>query len=137
MAKQIPLVEYLALEPEPHLVAHECTSCGARFFDRRNACASCFGTEFKDASIATTGEVRAYTIVSLAAPGIPVPFVAALIDCDGTSVRGNVINIEPDPEHVQLGMKVRLATQVVGVDSAGTEAIGFGFEPLEGARDGK
>jgi uncharacterized protein len=129
MASQIPLVDYLALEPEPHLVAHECTSCGARYFDRRNACAGCFGTEFRSVDIATSGEVRAFTIVSLAAPGIPVPFVAAVVDCDGTSVRANVVNTEPDPDHVQLGMKVRLITQVVGTDSAGTEAVGFGFEP--------
>jgi len=130
MAAQIPLVDYLALEPEPHLVAQQCKGCGARYFDRRNACAGCFGTEFEDASIATTGEVRAYTIVSLAAPGIPVPFVAALVDCDGTSVRGNIVNTEPDPDHVSLGMKVQLTTYPIGSDSAGTEAIAFGFEPI-------
>jgi uncharacterized protein len=134
MADRIPLVDYLVLEPEPHLVAHECTACGARYFDRRNACASCFATEFRDASIGTSGEVRAYTIVSLAAPGIPVPFVAAVVDCDGTSVRANIVNTEPDPDHVHVGMKVRLVTQPIGGDSAGTEAIGFGFEPLEGAK---
>jgi len=132
MADQIPLVDYLVLGDDPHLVAHECTSCGARFFDRRNACAACGAREFKDARVSTTGEVRAFTIVSFAAPGVPVPFVAALVDCDGTSVRGNVINIEPDPEHVTLGMKVRLATQPVGLDDNGTEAVGFGFEPLGG-----
>ena len=132
MPDRIPLVDYLVLEPEPHLVAHECTACGARYFDRRNGCASCFGTEFRQVPIANTGEVRAFTIVSLAAPGIPVPFVAALVDCDGTSVRGNLINVEPDPEHVTLGMKVRLATQSVGLDDNGTEAVGFGFEPLGG-----
>lgn len=137
MPDRIPLVEYLALDPEPHLVAHECTTCGARFFDRRNACASCFATEFRDVAVDTSGEVRAFTIVSLAAPGIPVPFVAALIDCGGTSVRGNVINVEPDADHVHVGMKVRLATQVVGADSTGTEAIGFGFEPIEGASNGR
>jgi uncharacterized OB-fold protein len=130
MAAQIPLVDYLALEPEPHLVAQQCKGCGARYFDRRNACAGCFGTEFEDASIATTGEVRAFTIVSLAAPGIPVPFVAALVDCDGTSVRGNIVNTEPDPDHVSLGMKVQLTTYPIGSDTAGTEAIAFGFEPI-------
>jgi hypothetical protein len=31
---------------------------------------------------------------------------------------------------VSLGMKVRLATYVVGTDDDGTEAIGFGFEPI-------
>ncbi len=30
-------------------------------------------------------------------------------------------------------MKVRLATYVLGTDDNGTEAIGFGFEPVEGA----
>jgi len=129
MANQIPLVDYLVLGDQPHLVAHECTACKARFFDRRNACASCFATEFRDVDIATTGELRAFTIVSMAAPGIPVPFVAGVVDCDGTSVRSNVINVDPDPEHVQLGIKVRLATYVVGTDDEGTEAIGFGFEP--------
>ena len=130
MAAQIPIVEYLALDPSPHLVAHECTSCGARFFDRRNACASC-GSDagFRPADVPTEGELRAFTIVSLAAPGIPVPFVAGVIDCGGTSVRANVINTEPDPEHVTLGMKLRLATYVLGADDQGTEAVGFGFEP--------
>ena len=60
---------------------------------------------------------------------MPVPFVAAVVDCDGTSVRGNLINVEPDPEHVALGMKVRLATYSLGTDDDGVEAIGYGFEP--------
>jgi uncharacterized protein len=68
--------------------------------------------------------------VSMAAPGIPVPFVAGVVDCDGTSVRANVINCEPDADHVHVGMKLRLATYSLGTDSAGTEAIGFGFEPV-------
>ncbi len=130
MAEQIPLVDYLVLGNEPHLVAHECTNCGARYFDRRNACASCGKTEFTSADIDTSGEVRAFTIVTFAAPGVPVPYVAAVVDCGGTSVRANLINVTPDPEHVSLGMKVRLATEVIGKDANGTEAVGFGFEPV-------
>ena len=130
MGKQVPLVEYLALEPEPHLVAQECTGCGARYFDRRNACASCESEEFKKVDIATSGIVKAFTIVSMAAPGVPVPFVAAVIDCDGTSVRGNLIDVEPDDQHVSLGMKVELATTSVGSDDDGVEAVGFGFRPV-------
>jgi uncharacterized OB-fold protein len=133
MADQIPLTDYLVLGDEPHLTAHECTGCGARFFDRRNACAACSGTDFTSVDLPTTGEVRTFTIVSFAAPGVPVPFVAAVVDCGGTSVRGNVINTEPDAEHVHTGMKVRLATYSLGTDDHGTEAIGFGFEPIEGA----
>ena len=132
MASTVPIVDYLVLDGDPHLVANECVACGARYFDRRNACANaeCGGMEFKKTPVATSGEVRAFTIVSHAAPGIPVPFVAALVDCEGTSVRGNLINVDPDPEHVSLGMKVRLATYVLGADSEGTEAVGFGFEPI-------
>jgi uncharacterized OB-fold protein len=132
MTGQIPLVDYLVLGDDPHLVANECTSCRARFFDRRNACAHCGKTEFKKVDVATSGEVKAFTIVTFAAPGVPVPYVAALVDCDGTSVRANLINVEPDPEHVTMGMKVRLATQLIGTDEQGTEAIGFGFEPAIG-----
>jgi len=131
MAAAVPIVDYLVLGDDPHLVAKECTGCGARFFDRRNACASCSGLEFRDVDIATTGELKAFTIVAFAAPGVPVPFVAGVVDCDGTSVRANVINTEPDPEHVKLGMKVKLATYAVGTDDDDTEAIGFGFEPIE------
>ncbi len=129
MSSQIPLVDYLTLGDRPHLVAHQCTTCGARYFDRRNACANCGGTEFGSADVDTDGEVRSFTIVTFAAPGVPVPFVSAIVDCGGTSVRGNLINVEPSPEHVSLGMKVRLATYSLGTDDNGTEAIGFGFEP--------
>jgi uncharacterized OB-fold protein len=129
MTEQIPLVEYLVLGDDPHLVAHECTSCGARYFDRRNACAACFATGFREVDVATEGSVETFTIVAHAAPGIPVPFVAAVVDCDGTPVRANIINTEPNPEHVSTGMKVRLATYSLGTDDNGVEAVGFGFEP--------
>ncbi|ADP81810.1 Zn-ribbon domain-containing OB-fold protein [Pseudofrankia inefficax] len=129
MSQSIPFVDYLVLGDSPHLVANECVTCGARFFDRRNACAGCFGTEFRKVDVATEGEVRAFTIVSLAAPGIPVPFVSATVDCGGTSVRANLINVEATPDAVHVGMKVRFALQSVGTDEAGTEAVNFGFEP--------
>lgn len=130
-ATTISAVDYLELDDgPPHLVAHECTSCGARYFDRRNACAGCFGTDFSPAKIATEGELRSFTIVAFAAPGVEVPFVAGLIDCDGTTVRANVVNCPPDPDHVKLGMKVRLVTTSLGADSKNVEAIGFAFEPV-------
>lgn len=129
MAQQIPMVDYLVLGDQPHLVANECTSCGARFFDRRNACASCGKRDFRKTPIATDGLVRSFTIVTFAAPGVPVPFVTAIVDCDGTSVRGNLVNVEPDPQQVTLGMKVRLTTTSLGTDDHGVEAIGYAFAP--------
>jgi uncharacterized OB-fold protein len=130
MPDQIPLVDYLVLGDDPHLVARECTNCGAHFFDRRNACASCFGTEFREFRVPNDGTLRTFTIVAHAAPGVPVPYVAGIVDCEGTSVTANVINTPADPESIKLGMKLRLATYLVGSDEAGTEAVGFGYEPV-------
>ena len=63
-------------------------------------------------------------------PGVPVPYVSSVVDLDGGGdVKANVVNVEPDPEHVKLGMKVRLTTFVAGTDDEGTEAVAFGFEP--------
>lgn len=128
-ASQIPLVDYLQLGESPHLVAQQCTACGAHYFDRRNACAGCFGTDFTSIDVATDGTVTSFTIVTFAAPGVEVPFVAAVIDCGGVPVRANLIDVEPTPDHVSLGMAVKLATYSMGLDSSGTEAIGFGFAP--------
>jgi uncharacterized protein len=122
-------VAYLRLEPSPHLVANECTGCHARYFDRRNACASCFANSFVEVAIPNDGELRSFTIVTFAAPGVPVPFVAGIVDCGGTSVRGNVINVDPTPDLVKLGMKLRLTTYSLGQDDNGVEAIGYGYEP--------
>lgn len=128
--QRVPLVDYLVLDGEPHLVASECAGCGARYFDRRSACARCSGVDFVPVEVPTEGVLRTFTIVQFAAEGVEVPFVAGVVDCDGTSVRGNVVNVPPDPEHVTLGMRVRLTTVPVGIDSAGVEAVGYGFEPV-------
>jgi uncharacterized protein len=127
----VPHVNYLVLGDTPHLVANECVNCGARFFDRRNACANCFATEFRPASIETNGIVRSFTIVTFAAPGVPVPFVAAVVDCGGTSVRANLVNVAPSADSVQLNMAVRLVPVSLGSDVNGVEAISFGFEPIK------
>jgi uncharacterized protein len=126
---RVPLVDYLVLDGDPHLVAHECANCGARYFDRRSACANCSQRDFRDAEIPRTGTLRTFTIVSFAAEGVQVPFVAGVVDCGGTSVRANIVNVPPDPGHVTPGMKVRLTTVPVGTDESGVEAVGYGFEP--------
>ncbi len=113
MAEQIPLVDYLVLGDDPHLVANECTTCGARFFDRRNACAPCGETEFKTVDVATEGEVRAFTIVALRRARGP----GALRGRRGRLRRHERAGqpdqrASPTPSTCTLGMKVRLATEV-------------------------
>ena len=52
---KIAFVDYLILDDPPYLQAQECTSCGARYFDRRNACASCFKDQFRSVAIDQEG----------------------------------------------------------------------------------
>jgi uncharacterized protein len=131
MATQVPIVDYLVLDDgAPHLVAWEAVDSGALYFDRRNADAKSGGTEFRRKSLATNGVVRSFTIVHRTVPGVPAPYVSALVDLDGGgSVKGNLLDIPPDPEHVKLGMPVTMTTYTAGTDDDGTEAIAFAFVP--------
>jgi uncharacterized OB-fold protein len=125
------MVDYLVLaDGGPHLVAQACSSCQALYFDRRNACASCGGTEFGTRRLQNEGTVRAFTIVHRASPGVPAPYVSAVVDLDeGGVVKANLVDIEPSPEKVKLGMRVRMTTFPAGTDDDGTEAIAFGYAP--------
>ena len=128
---QIPMVDYLVLDDgEPHLVSKACEDCGALYFDRRVACAKCGKTSFGTKRLANQGSVRAFTIVSRAAPGIPTPYVSAIVDIEGGGVvKANLVDVDPDPANVKLGMPVRLTTFVAGRDDEGTEAVAFGYRP--------
>ena len=132
MGKQVPIVDYLILDDgAPHLVANRCDNCGALYFDRRNACAKCSGRSFSTQRLADDGTVRSFTIVHRAAPGVPTPYVSAIVDLSGGGVvKANLLNVEPSPDHVRFGMKVRLTTTVAGVDDEGTDAVQFGYEPV-------
>jgi uncharacterized OB-fold protein len=130
MPGQLPYVSYLELGDEPHLVAQECQSCQALYFDRRNACARCGRQEFASRRLAAEGAVRAFTIVHRATPDVQVPYTSAIVDLDGGGVvKANLIGVPPDPDQVRLGMRVRLTTFGVGTDSEGVEAVGFGYRP--------
>ena len=126
------MVEYLHVDEDggASLFANECTACGALFFDRRNACARCGKVDFQSKELATTGVLRSFTIVHRAAPGVPAPYISAVVAIDGGGViKSNLRGIDADPARVPLGGAVELVTFVAGTDDDGTEAIGFGFAP--------
>ena len=133
MGKTIPIVDYLVLDDgAPYLVANESVSSGALYLDRRNADARSGTTEFRRRRLSDTGAVRTFTIVHRAAPGVPTPYVSVVVDLDGGGVvKANLVNVEPRPEAVRVGMRVRLTTYAVGVDDEGTEAIAFAYEPAD------
>ncbi len=130
MSEQVPIVDYLVLNGSPYLEANECGDCSARFFDRRNACASCGGTGFDRIRISNEAVLTSFSIVHRAAPSVPVPFVSAIVKTDdGTSVRSNVIGLD-DPMDAELGMDLILTTYSCGTDDDGKECIAFGYEPV-------
>jgi uncharacterized OB-fold protein len=131
MGKTMPIVDYLVLDDgAPYLVANESVESGALYFDRRNADAKTGATGFRRRRVADTGTVRTFTIVHRAAPGVPTPYVSIVVDLDGGGVvKANLLNVDPSPDAVRVGMKVRLTTYVAGVDDEGTEAVAFAYEP--------
>lgn len=130
MAAQIPAVDYLVLDDPPYLQAWVCSACDAAFFDRRNACARCFRTDFVRKPLATEGVVRAFTRVER---GAKQPFTSVVVELDGGhTVKANLTGVD-DPSHISPRFKVRLHTFVVGTDDDGVEAVAFGFEPFGGA----
>lgn len=127
MPQQIPVVDYLTLGDAPHLTSRKCATCGALYFDRRNACAKCFGREFGTAELARTGTVRAFTFVGR----VKKPFISVIVDLDGGGVvKTNLLGVET-PEEITPAMPVELTTYVAGTDDDGTEAVAFGYRPRD------
>lgn len=125
MRTQIPVVDYLRLGDPPHLVSRRCTRCEALYFDRRNACAKCFGRDFTTTALSNDGTLRAFTFVHR----VKRPYVSAIVDLDGGGVvKANLLGVD-DPADITPRMPVALETFVVGTDDEDTEAVAFGYRP--------
>jgi uncharacterized OB-fold protein len=130
--EQRPIVPFLSLGAEPHLKGLRCRSCGATYLKSgRVACAKC-GTagDFDDIALSDHGSLWVYSIVHQSAPGIPTPYVAAVVDLpEKVSVRCTLVDVEPDPAKLPFGMPVRMITRKVRTDKEGRDVIAFFFKP--------
>lgn len=131
---RVPIVNYLVIDDgEPYLVAHESERSGALSFTRRNADPKSGEPAFTCRRLATTGTVKAFTVVQRDAPGVDVPYASIIVELDGGGVvRGRLVGTSRHPRNVATISRVRLTTFVAGVDELGTEAIAFAFEPDPG-----
>ncbi len=132
--KARPIVPFLRLGTngeKPYLVGKKCASCGAVYLGTRVACSKCTGTgPFNEIRLSDTGTLWVYSIVHQSAPGIPVPYIAAIVDLpEGVSVRCTIIDTEPKPEKIQFGMPVEMVTKKVREDKDGNDVIAFFFRP--------
>ena len=135
--QQRPIVPYLILpekpQEKPYLVGSRCKVCDARYVGVRNMCSRCSAVDqMEEIRLSDQGEVYIWTIVHQSAPGIPVPYVAAIVDLpEGVSVRANIEGIEPKPENVKFGMEVQMYVEKVREDLEGNDIIAYKFKPVE------
>src|SRR4051812_49100064 len=95
---------------EPFIEGRRCRACAAVMVDERLACPACGGRAGFDLFRgAREGKLYAWSIVRRSYPGVPVPFVSAIVDLeDGLSLKGNLIGIDAEPEALPPAMPVRL-----------------------------
>ena len=72
-----------------------------------------------------------YSIVHRSFPGVEVPYVSAIVDLEGGgTVKGNLINVEPEPEQIKMGMPVELVfKKAPRKDAEGNEYLTYYFQP--------
>ena len=109
------------------------THCGGTYLrSGRVACAKCSGAgPFGDIKLSDHGTLYVYTIVYRSFPGVPVPYVSAIVDLDGGgTVKGNLVGIDPDPQKIQMGMPVEVVYRTAPIkDREGNEYLTYCFQP--------
>ena len=131
----LPVVDWLkgAGTNDPYLEGHKCGACGAVFLGERDTCSSCGARDqMAPARLSTTGKLYSFSIVHRSFPGIEVPYISAIVDLDGGgTVKGNLIDIEPDPANLEFDMPVEVVFgDALGrKDKEGNSYISYFFKP--------
>jgi uncharacterized OB-fold protein len=110
----------------PYLLGSRCGECAAVFLGVRENCGRCCARRrMQPLRLAARGRLYSYTIVHRSYPGIRVPFISAIVDLEeGGTLKGNLVEIEPNPDKLAYGMPVRVVFR--GAESAlGEEAAGY------------
>ena len=133
--KPLPAVPYIKIpdEGEPYLEGYKCGSCGATFLGERATCSKCGARDqMSTTTLPTRGKLYSYSIVFRSFPGIDVPYISAIVDLeDGTAIKGNLINIDPDPASIEFDMPVEVifADALGRKDQEGNSYLSYFFQP--------
>jgi hypothetical protein len=136
--KPLPAVPFLKLpdDGDPYLEGQKCKACGAIFLGERMVCSKCTARDqMEPVKLANTGKLYSYCIVYRSFPGIQVPYVSAIVDLDGGgTVKGNLINVDPDPKKIEFGMPVEVVYKdALGrKDKEGNSYVSYFFQPRKG-----
>jgi len=82
--------------------------------------------------LSNRGSLYVFSIVHRSFPGVEVPYVSAIVDLEGGgTVKGNLINVEPSPEKIKLGMPVEVVFKdALGrKDREGNSYVSYFFQP--------
>jgi uncharacterized OB-fold protein len=130
-----PVVEFLKIpeKGEPYLEGHKCKTCGSIFLGKRTTCAKCSSRDQIEAvRLSNKGSLYSYCIVHRSFPGIAVPYVSAIVDLEGGgTVKGNLVDVEPDPAKIKFGMPVEVVYRdALGrKDREGNSYLSYFFKP--------
>ena len=131
----LPVVSWLKLpaDGDPYLEGHKCQECGAIYLGERDHCSSCGARDTMTVpELSTRGKLYSYSIVYRSYPGIDVPYISAIVDLEGGgTVKGNLINVDPDPDKIEFDMAVDVVFQdALGrKDGDGNSYISYFFQP--------
>jgi uncharacterized OB-fold protein len=132
--KPRPAVPFLHIPDEgaPYLAGSKCGKCGEVFLGDKQVCAAC-GARDAMASIklADHGKLYNYTIVHRNFPGVPVPFVSAIVDVDGGgTLKGNLEGVSPVPDAIKFDMPIKIVIKDAGrKDKDGNSYLAYFFQP--------
>ncbi len=131
----LPVVSWLKLHEgaDPYLEGHKCRECRAIYLGTRENCSSCGARDKMTATkLSTKGKLYSYCIVHRSFPGIEVPYISAIVDLEGGgTVKGNLINVDPDPDKIDFAMPVEVVFKdALGrKDQDGNSYISYFFQP--------
>lgn len=120
---------------EAVLVAQRCTACGATYADNaRPACGRCGARADKLELFhpKLEGTLHSAVIVRRGYPGVPTPFISAVVDLDdGPTVKGTLRGVDFDPSQIQSGRRVKVAfnNALDRKDKDGNAYVAHHFEP--------
>ena len=132
----LPVVDYLKLpeDGDPYLEGHKCSSCNSIFIGERSVCSCCSSRDQMEAiTLGNKGKLYSYSIVFRSFPGIDVPYISAIVDLDdGGTLKGNLIDCDPDPEKIKFDMPVEVVfDDALGrKDAEGNSYISYFFKPV-------
>ena len=118
----------------PFLQGLKCSNCGYVATDSRSTCPACLERDsFNRCKLSSQGKVLALTVVRRSFPGLPVPFVSAVVALDGGGdVKVNIENIDVNHPNLKVGLSVGLIfQQAPWGDEQGNEYMIYAAQPLD------